>query len=184
MPKRCDWVPEDDELYANYHDTEWGVPVYDDRTLFEFLILEGAQAGLSWRTILGRRENYRRLFAGFDPVAVAGFTAEDHERLLTDPGIIRNRLKVTGATRNARAFLDVQASHGSFATYLWGWTEGTVVANRPASMVEVPAQTELSQSLSKDLKKRGFTFVGPTIMYAYLQAVGVVNDHATYCFRA
>ncbi len=184
MPQRCSWVPDEDPLYAEYHDREWGVPVHDDRVLFEFLILEGAQAGLSWRTILGRREGYRLAFADFDPVAVARFTPEDHARLMTDPGIIRNRLKVAAATKNAVGFLEVQAEYGTFSKYLWSWTDGQVIVNRPRSSGELPAQTTLSEQLSADLKKRGFTFVGPTIMYAYLQAVGVVDDHAADCFRA
>lgn len=184
MPQRCSWVPDDDPLYVDYHDREWGVAVHDDRTLFEFLILEGAQAGLSWRTILGRREGYRQAFAQFDPVAVARFTSEDHARLMTDPGIVRNRLKVAGATKNAVGFLGIQAEHGSFSNYLWAWTDGQVIVNRPRSSEEIPARTDLSEQLSADLKRRSFTFVGPTIMYAYLQAVGVVDDHAADCFRA
>ncbi len=184
MPIRCDWVPDGDDLYAAYHDTEWGVPVKDDRKLFEFLILEGAQAGLSWRTILGRRTAYRQAFADFDPNVVAGYSARDEARLLGDAGIIRNRLKISGAIKNAQRFLEVQADAGSFANYLWNWTDGTVIVNRPRSLGEIPAQTDLSVRLSKDLKRRGFTFVGPTIMYAYLQAVGIVDDHTTYCFRA
>lgn len=184
MPQRCSWVPDDDPLYAEYHDREWGVPVHDDRTLFEFLILEGAQAGLSWRTILGRREAYRQAFAQFDPAVVAHFTAEDHARLMADPDIIRNRLKVAGATKNAVGFLDVQAEYRTFSKYLWSWTDGQVIVNRPLPSGALPARTTLSGQLSADLKKRGFTFVGPTIMYAYLQAVGVVDDHAADCFRA
>ncbi len=184
MTQRCDWVSDGDELYAAYHDTEWGVPVHDDRTLFEFLLLEGAQAGLSWRTILGRRDGYRRAFAQFDPNVVAQFTDNDQLRLRDDTGIIRNKLKISSAVKNAQAFVAIQADHGSFDDYLWGWTDGQVIVNRPASFTDVPAQTDLSVDLSKDLKKRGMSFVGPTIMYAYLQAVGVVNDHATDCFRA
>ncbi len=184
MTRRCDWVPDGDELYAAYHDTEWGVPVHDDRTLFEFLLLEGAQAGLSWRTILGRRDGYRRAFAQFDPQAVAQFTDDDELRLRDDTEIIRNKLKISSAVKNAQAFVAIQADQGSFDSYLWAWTDGQVIVNRPASFAEVPAQTDLSIGLSKDLKKRGMTFVGPTIMYAYLQAVGLVNDHAANCFRA
>ena len=184
MPIRCAWVPDGDDLYADYHDTEWGVPVMDDRKLFEFLILEGAQAGLSWRTILGRRTAYRQAFADFDPNAVAGFSATDEARLLEDAGIIRNRLKIAGAIKNAQKFLAVQADAGSFANYLWNWTDGAVIVNRPRALGDIPAQTDLSLRLSKDLKDRGFTFVGPTIMYAYLQAVGVVDDHTSSCFRA
>lgn len=182
MPIRCAWVPEGDRLYAEYHDTEWGVPVHDDQKLFEFLILEGAQAGLSWRTILGRRDAYRLAFANFDPAVVAEFSSDDHARLLLDSGIIRNRLKISSATKNAKGFLSIQAERGSFNEYLWSWTDGEVV-NRPPSLSEVPSQTALSEAMSTDLKKRGFTFVGPTIMYAYLQATGVVNDHAANCFR-
>lgn len=183
MPIRCAWVPDGDRLYAEYHDTEWGVPVHDDHKLFEFLILEGAQAGLSWRTILGRREAYRLAFANFDPVVVAEFSPKDHARLMRDAGIIRNRLKISSATKNAEGFLSIQAEHGSFDEYLWSWTDGEIIVNRPRSLSEIPTQTALSVAVSTNLKKRGLTFVGPTIMYAFLQATGVVNDHAANCFR-
>jgi DNA-3-methyladenine glycosylase I len=178
---RCSWANH--ELLATYHDAEWGVPVHDDRVLFEFLVLEGAQAGLSWLAILQRREGYRQAFAGFDPAAVARFTPEDVERLMHDPGIIRNRLKIASAITNARAFLKVQAEFGSFDTYLWRFVDGKPVQGHRNSIAEVPASTPLSDALSKDMKKRGFTFVGTTICYAYMQAVGLVNDHVVDCFR-
>jgi DNA-3-methyladenine glycosylase I len=166
---------------AEYHDTEWGVPSRDDRHLFEFLILEGAQAGLSWSTILNKRANYRRLLDGFDPAKAAGYGDAKLAALLADPGIIRNRLKVQAVVKNAAAFLAVQQEHGTFADYLWGWVDGAPLVNHPAGPADVPARTELSDRLSKDLKRRGFTFVGTTIMYAYLQAVGVVDDHYVTC---
>lgn len=172
-----------DERYARYHDTEWGVPVHDDRTLFEFLILEGAQAGLSWQTILHRREGYRRAFAGFDPAAVAAFDAKRVEELLADPGIIRNRSKVEAAIGNARAFLQVQTEFGSFDAYIWRFVGGAPRQNRWASLKEVPATTPESDAMSRDLKRRGFKFVGSTICYAFMQAVGMVNDHPVTCFR-
>jgi DNA-3-methyladenine glycosylase I len=179
---RCPWALATPQ-YMAYHDQEWGRPVRDDRTLFEFLVLEGAQAGLSWRTILEKRAGYQRLFAGFDPDAVARFTPARIARLLRDPAIVRNRLKVTSAVTNARAFLHVQQQHGSFADYLWRWTDGAPIVNHPRSMKQVPASTPLSDRISKDLKQRGFRFVGSTIVYAYLQAVGVINDHLVTCFR-
>lgn len=166
-----------------YHDREWGVPSRDDRHLFEMLVLEGAQAGLSWITILKRREGYRRAFAGFDPQAVARFTDADRARLLADPGIIRNKLKVASAISNARAFLAVQNQFGSFAAYLWAFVDNVPIINHFSKLSDVPAQTPLSTALSRDLKKRGFSFVGPTAMYAYMQSVGLVNDHLTSCFR-
>ncbi len=166
-----------------YHDTEWGVPVHDDRKHFEFLILEGAQAGLSWSTILNKRDGYRKAFAGFDPAKVAAFSAARVEKLLADPSIVRNRLKVESAVTNARAFLDLQDEAGSFDAWLWGHVDGTPVVNRWRRLDELPAETSLSQEVSKALKKRGFRFVGPTIVYAHLQAVGVVNDHLVSCFR-
>lgn len=164
-----------------YHDEEWGVPSRDDRHLFEMLILEGAQAGLSWSTILNRRDGYRRAFASFDPKKVAAFDDRWLERLLDDEGIIRNRLKVYGARTNAKAFLRVQAEFGSFATYLWNWVDGRTIVNRPRSLADLHPTTELSDRISKDLKRRGFTFVGSTIVYALLEAVGVVDDHLTSC---
>jgi DNA-3-methyladenine glycosylase I len=185
MPKelaRCGWAGTD-PLYIDYHDREWGVPVHDDRVLFEFLVLEGAQAGLSWITILRKRPAYRKAFDGFDPVKVARFDARRVARLLADPGIVRNRLKIESAIKNARAFLKVQEELGSFAKYQWGFVEGRPIQNRFASMKEVPARTPISDALSKDLKRRGFSFVGSTIIYAHMQAVGMVNDHVTTCFR-
>jgi DNA-3-methyladenine glycosylase I len=164
-----------------YHDREWGRPVHDDRVLFEFLVLEGAQAGLSWSTILAKRENYRRLFADFDAVKVARFTPARVEKLLQDPGIVRNRLKVEGTVRNARAFLAVQKEFGSFDAYAWRFVGGVPLVNRRRSMKEVPARTAGSDAFSKDLKKRGFTFVGSTIVYAFMQAVGMVDDHLAGC---
>jgi DNA-3-methyladenine glycosylase I len=166
-----------------YHDEEWGLPAHDDRVHFEFLVLEGAQAGLSWSTILNKRDGYRRLFADFDVAKVARFTPKRVEKLLTDPAIVRNRMKVESTVGNARAFLDLQADRGSFDAYLWGFVDGKPVVNRWKRMNQIPAETPLSQAVSKDLKKRGFRFVGPTIMYAHLQAVGVVNDHVVDCFR-
>lgn len=180
MP-RCTWVPEDDALYQAYHDEEWGVPVFDERVLFEFLILESAQAGLSWRQILQRREGYRRAFAGFDPVLVAQFDQAQQEALLQDAGIIRNRLKIKSAVNNAQAFLAVQQAEGSFAEYVWSFVEGTPIQNNFQRLDQVPAQTPLSDKLSKDLKRRGFSFLGSTTCYAYMQAVGLVNDHLLDC---
>lgn len=181
-PVRCGWCTTD-PLYQAYHDTEWGVPIHDDRVLFEFLILEGAQAGLSWITILRRREAYRRAFAGFDPTAVAAFTDADLARLLQDEGIIRNRLKVSSARDNAQAFLRVQAEYGSFDAYVWSFIGGKPRVNRPASLAEVPAVTPEAEALSRDLKRRGFRFVGPTIMYAFMQATGMVDDHVATCWK-
>ena len=179
---RCPWAGSD-PLYVRYHDEEWGVPVHDDRTLFEFLILEGAQAGLSWSTILKKRPHYRRLYHGFDPATVAAFGPADVERLLADPGIVRNRAKVEASVGNARAFLLLQEEHGSFDAYLWPFVVGAPRQNAWPAMAQVPAQTAESKTLSKDLKKRGFRFVGPTICYAFMQAVGMVNDHLVGCFR-
>jgi len=167
----------------HYHDEEWGVPVWDDQTLFEFLVLEGAQAGLSWITVLRKREAYRKLFSNFDAQKVARYTDKRLEKLLLDPSIIRNRLKVFGARKNARAFLEVQGEKGSFANYIWDFVDGKPIQNRWKSMSDVPATTPVSDALSKDMKKRGFTFVGSTIMYAHMQATGMVNDHTTDCFR-
>ena len=164
-----------------YHDQEWGVPSHDDRHLFEMLTLEGAQAGLSWATILNRRDGYRRAFAGFDPVKVARFTDRRLEQLLQDTGIIRNRLKVFGARTNAQAVVRIQKEFGSFDAYLWGWVDGVTIVNRPRSLADLPAKTELSDRISKDLKRRGFTFVGSTIIYSLLQSVGIVDDHLTSC---
>lgn len=166
---------------ADYHDREWGVPSHDDRYLFEMLTLEGAQAGLSWATILNRREGYRRAFADFDPAKVAAMTERRLERLLADPAIIRNRLKVFGTRTNARAFIKVQREFGSFATYLWNWVDGVRVVHHPKGLGDLPATTELSDRVSKDLKRRGFTFVGSTIVYSLLQAAGIVDDHVDGC---
>jgi DNA-3-methyladenine glycosylase I len=182
MKSRCKWAgPE--QIYLDYHDYEWGVPVYDDRTLFEFLILEGAQAGLSWITILKKRENYRRAFDNFDPSKIANYDEKKIEELLQDPGIIRNRRKIEGAIDNARAFLKVQEEFGSFSQYIWGFVGGKPRVNHWTSHGEIPAQTSESQAMSRDLRKRGFKFVGPTICYAFMQAVGMVNDHTVDCFR-
>ncbi|MDQ2993280.1 MAG: DNA-3-methyladenine glycosylase I [Candidatus Eremiobacteraeota bacterium] len=166
-----------------YHDREWGVPTRDDPTLFEFLILEAAQAGLSWETILNKRERYREVFADFDPEKVARFTSARIEKLLLDPGIVRNRLKVAAAVKNAKAFLGVQREFGSFANYVWAYVGGKPIVNAPGKPGQVPATTEISDALAKDLKKRGFTFVGSTIMYAFMQAVGMVDDHLDGCTR-
>jgi DNA-3-methyladenine glycosylase I len=180
--KRCEWAGNDD-VYIHYHDTEWGVPVYDDKKLFEFLLLEGAQAGLSWITILKRREGYRRAFADFDPEKVARFTRQRIDKLLNDPGIIRNRLKIESAINNAKAFLEVQEEFGSFSDYQWRFVDGRPIQNAFNSLADLPAKTPISEAFSKDLKKRGFNFVGPTIVYAHMQAIGMVNDHVRDCFR-
>jgi DNA-3-methyladenine glycosylase I len=179
---RCDWCGSD-PAYVAYHDDEWGVPVHEERRLFEFLTLEGAQAGLAWITILRKREGYRRAFAGFDPALVAAFGADDAARLLADPGIVRNRAKIAATIDNARAFLEVQATCGSFERFLWAFVDGRPVVNHWQSMAEVPATTALSDALSKELKRRGFRFVGSTICYAFMQAVGLVNDHLVHCHR-
>lgn len=179
---RCAWCGQD-PLYTAYHDREWGVPVDDDRLLFEFLILEGAQAGLSWITILRKRDAYRQAFAGFDPVKVARFNAKKVERLMANAGIVRNRLKIESAIKNARAFLAVQEEFGSFSDYQWRFVDGRPMQNRLRTMRDVPAKTPVSDALSKDLKSRGFSFVGSTIIYAHMQAVGMVNDHVVTCFR-
>lgn len=180
---RCGWAPPDDPSYLAYHDQEWGVPVHDDRRLFEMLVLEGAQAGLSWSTILHKREGYRAAFAGFDPVKVARFTPAKIERLLLDPGIVRNRLKVASAVANASATLRVQRELGSLDAYLWSFVGGAPLVNRWRSLGQIPALTAESAAMSKDLKRRGFRFVGPTVCYALMQAVGMVNDHEVRCFR-
>ena len=180
--ERCGWC-KGDALYEAYHDEEWGLPEHEDRRLFEFLILEGAQAGLSWITVLRKRENYRRLMADFDPEVLAGWGDAEVAAWLQEPGIIRNRLKLHGTLQNARAFLRVQAEFGSFDAYLWRFVDGKPIQNNWRTLQEVPAVTPLAQQMSKDLKKRGFTFVGPTICYALMQAVGLVNDHLTSCFR-
>jgi DNA-3-methyladenine glycosylase I len=180
---RCAWTGTGKPFYEEYHDREWGVPVHDDRLHFEMLILEGAQAGLSWETILKKRDNYRRAFHNFDPGKVARMTDAQLEKRLTDPGIVRNRLKVLAARRNARAFLDIQKEFGSFDVYVWRFTGGKPKKNAPKTLKDIPARTPESDALSKDLKKRGMTFVGSTIIYAYMQAIGMVNDHTRDCFR-
>ena len=179
---RCGWAGSD-PLYREYHDREWGVPVHDDRLLFEFLILEGAQAGLSWITILRKREAYRRAFCGFEPAVVARFDEAKTAELLADSGIVRNRLKIASAVTNARAYLAVQEEFGSFAAYVWRFVDGTPKQNRWSSLRDIPASTKESDEMSRDLKRRGFKFVGSTICYAFMQAVGMVNDHTTDCFR-
>jgi len=176
-------VPEGDELYAAYHDEEWGVPERDDRALYELLTLEGAQAGLSWATILRKREGYRRAFAGFDPRVVAGFDRARLEELLADAGIVRNRLKVESAVENARRVLEVQEQLGSLAELLWGFVDGEPLVGGWQALAEVPAETPVSKAMSKELKRRGFRFVGPTVCYAFMQAAGLVNDHTVACFR-
>ncbi len=181
MRTRCSWA--NTPLSIAYHDKEWGVPVHDDQVLFEFITLEGAQAGLSWETILKKRDAYRDAFAGFDPAKVARFTPARIERLLTDPGIVRNRLKVESTVTNAKAFLAVQRELGSFDTYVWGFVDGSPRLNRRRGPSDVPARTPESDALSRDLSKRGFRFVGSTICYAFMQAVGLVNDHTVDCFR-
>ena len=182
MTKRCIWCGSD-PLYVDYHDKEWGVPVWDDQTLFEFLLLEGAQAGLAWITVLRKREGYRKLFSDFDATKVAGYTDTRLEKILVNPAIIRNRRKVFGARQNARCFLAVQEQYGSFARYIWNFIDGQPIQNRWRSPQEVPANTPVSDMISKDMKQRGFTFVGSTIVYAHMQATGMVNDHTTDCFR-
>jgi len=179
---RCAWCG-DDPLYQAYHDTEWGVPLHDDRALFELLTLEGAQAGLSWITVLRKRETYRQAFAGFDPEQVARFTETDQAALMLNPGIVRNRLKIASTIDNARAFLAIQAEFGSFDAWLWRFVDGQPIQNQLRSLAEAQASTALSDQLSKALKKRGFRFVGTTICYAFMQAAGLVNDHVTDCFR-
>ena len=180
---RCAWVPPDDPLYQNYHDEEWGVPVHDDRILFEFLILEGAQAGLSWSTILKRRQGYRKAFAQFYPAKVAAFDQNKVEELMQDPGIIRNRRKIEAAIQNAHSFLQIQKQFGSFDNYLWAFVSGKPIHNHWKSIKEVPPTNDVAKLVSKDLLKRGFKFVGPTIIYAYMQAIGMVNDHTIDCFK-
>jgi DNA-3-methyladenine glycosylase I len=180
--KRCGWAGND-PLYQDYHDREWGVPVHDDRQLFEMLILEGAQAGLSWITILKKRENYRRAFSQFDARKIARYDARKKRALLNNAGIVRNRLKIDAAIGNARAFLDIVDEYGSFSDYLWAFVDGQPIVNRWRTLAKVPASTDKSDALSKALKKRGFKFVGTTICYSFMQAVGMINDHVTTCFR-
>ncbi len=183
MKKRCGWCVSD-PVYIAYHDQEWGVPVHEDRRLFEFLVLEGAQAGLSWLTVLKKREHYRKVFDCFDPVKVARYGPAKVRKLLSDPGIIRNRLKIASAVGNAKAFLRVQKEFGSFDRYHWQFVGGKPLRDRRRSLKDLPVRTDISDALSRDLKRRGFRFVGSTICYAFMQAVGLVNDHVTGCFRA
>jgi DNA-3-methyladenine glycosylase I len=180
---RCEWATGSDELMLAHHDEEWGVPSHDDVHLFEMLTLEGAQAGLSWSTILRKREGYRAAFAGFDPAKVARFGDRDVERLLADPGIVRNRLKVESTVNNAARVLEVQEAEGSLDAYFWAFVDGMPIVNRWGRMSEIPAETELSKAISKDLKRRGFRFIGPTVIYAFMQSVGMVDDHTVDCFR-
>jgi DNA-3-methyladenine glycosylase I len=182
MTIRCEWTSAD-EMMIRYHDEEWGEPKHDDRRLFEDLVLDGAQAGLSWSTILRKRENYREAFDNFDPVKVAAYDEAKIEELLQNAGIVRNRQKVNSAVKNAQAFLKIQEEFGSFDAYIWGFVDGKPIQNECKTMSDIPAKTDLSEEISKDLKKRGFNFVGPTIIYAFMQAVGLVNDHTADCFR-
>ena len=182
-PRRCEWVPEGDADYVAYHDEEWGVPSHDDTHLFEMLVLEGAQAGLSWATILRKREGYRRAFDGFDAEKVARFGARRIERLMQDAGIVRNRLKIESAIANAGAILEVREEHGSLDAYVWSFVDGRPRRNRWARLAAIPTETDESRAMSRDLKRRGFRFVGPTVCYAFMQAVGMVNDHVVDCFR-
>jgi len=179
---RCDWASTDEALTL-YHDEEWGVPAHEDARHFEFLVLEAAQAGLSWLTVLRKRDGYQRAYKGFDPVRVAKFGTRDLQRLLRDPGVVRNRAKIESSINNARRFLEVQREFGSFDAYLWKWTQGKPLVNAWRSISEIPPRSELSDEVSKDLKARGFSFVGSTIIYSHLQAVGVINDHLVSCFR-
>jgi len=180
---RCAWNSFEDPLYRKYHDDEWGVPVYEDRKIFEFLVLESAQAGLSWSTVLRKRENYRKAFAGFDPVKVAKFTQKDVTKLLGNAGIIRNRMKIEAAINNAQRFLEIQKEFGTFSKYIWGFVGGKTIRNRWKSIKQLPVITPEAEALAKDFKKRGFKFLGPTVLYAHMQATGMVNDHTVDCFR-
>lgn len=181
--QRCEWCDESSELYTQYHDQQWGVPVVDDQELFEMLILEGMQAGLSWLTVLNKRENFRQAFDQFDYHKIASYDATKIAELLENPGIIRNRLKVNGTVKNAKAFIAIQKEFGSFKNYIWEYVDFQPIQNQFKELKEIPAQTEISEKISKDLKKRGMTFVGPTIIYAFMQAIGMVNDHVQSCFR-
>lgn len=181
--KRCQWSDGDNALMKEYHDKEWGVPVHDDNHLFELLILEGAQAGLSWSTILNKRENYRRAFDNFEVRKVAKYSAKKVEKLLQNEGIVRNKLKIASAIRNANVYIEIQKEYRSFDAYIWGFVDGTPLQGKRKSMKDVPALTELSDAISKDLKVRGMNFVGSTIIYAFMQSMGLVNDHETQCFR-
>lgn len=183
MISRCAWVPENDELYKTYHDTEWGVPVFSDNKIFEFLVLESAQAGLSWIVVLRKRENYRKAFAGFDPKKVAEFGDKEIEQLLLNPGIIRNKAKIHATVNNAKLFLEVQKEFGTFSKYIWKFINGEPINNSWTEIKQIPAKTSLAEQISKDMKKRGFKFLGPTVIYAHMQATGMVNDHTVDCFR-
>ena len=183
MKKRCDWCEDTFDDYVKYHDEEWGVPVHDDRTQFEFLILEGAQAGLSWSTILKKREGYRKAFSDFDVEKVARFDEQKIQKMLQNPEIVRNELKIRSAVSNAQLFIDIQEEFGSFSEYIWSFVDGSPIQNSRERMEDVPATTQESDKLAKDLKKRGFKFTGSTIMYAHMQAAGLVNDHIKSCFR-
>lgn len=180
--KRCSWANPKNPLYVKYHDEEWGRPVHDDRTLFEFLILEGAQAGLSWETVLNKRAHYKKVYDNFEPKKVAKYDEKKIQSLIEDAGIIRNKLKIRSSVQNAQVFLDIQKEFGSFDAYVWGFVHGKPIVNNFKTIQDLPARTEISDALSKDLKKRGMNFVGSTIMYAYMQAVGMVNDHMNDCF--
>jgi DNA-3-methyladenine glycosylase I len=182
MKTRCAWAG-DDPLYVTYHDEQWGVPLHDDQELFEMLVLEGAQAGLSWSTVLNKRENYRRAFDGFEIARVAAYGEEDVQRLLADPGIVRNRLKIRSAIRNAQAVLEIQQAFGSLDAFLWQFVNGVPIQNAWQELKDIPAQTPLAEAMSKELKQRGLNFVGPTICYALMQSIGMVNDHLVDCFR-
>ena len=181
--KRCAWTQDKNKQYIQYHDKYWGVPVYDDRMLFEMLTLEGAQAGLSWETILNKCENYKKAFDNFDVQKISKYDDEKQEQLLQNKGIVRNRLKIASVIRNAKVFIDIQKEFGSFDTYIWNYVQGKPIQNAFISPKEIPSKSELSEKISKDLKKRGMSFVGPTIMYSFMQAVGMVNDHEVSCFR-
>lgn len=181
--KRCGWVPEGNDLYVDYHDREWGVPLHDDKKLFELLILEGAQAGLSWLMILKKRDNYRKAFDGFDFEKVAKYTTEKEKELLQNEGIVRNRLKIKSAIRNAKVFIEIREEFGSFDEYIWGFSGGKVIKNKWKSWKDVPIRIDISNRISKDLKGRGMNFVGSIIIYAFMQAIGMVNDHEIGCFR-
>ena len=183
MIKRCKWVNLDNELYVKYHDSQWGVPVHDDNILFEMLLLEGAQAGLSWETILGKRENYRKAYNNFDPTKVAKYNEIDFERLMQNQGIVRNRLKIKASINNARIFLEIQKEYGSFDNFIWKYAGNTPVDRKYRIIDDIPAKNEVSDKISRDLKKRGMSFVGSTIMYAFMQAIGMENSHTIDCFR-
>jgi DNA-3-methyladenine glycosylase I len=182
--KRCPWLPAGDPLYLAYHDEEWGVPLHNDRKIYEFLVLEAFQAGLSWRTVLYKRENFRKAFAGFDPVKVARFGRREVARLLKDAGIIRNRQKIEAAINNAKRFLDVRRQHGTFDKYMWSWVNGKPIIHKLRTLKDYPPYTDEAMAWAKDLKSRGFKFLGPTVVYSHMQAVGMVNDHVVGCFRS